>query len=66
MVQFHSVPIPKLGERRTEVSMLSLILLVFALVLFVVAAVGVSSSKFNLVAAGLAFMAASMLFPRLM
>lgn len=39
-----------------------LLLLVFALVLFIVAACGVTSGRINLVAAGLACFIASMLF----
>jgi len=42
--------------------MLTLILLVFAFVCFVIAAVGVSSGRFNLIAAGLAFWVASVIF----
>ena len=38
------------------------ILMVFAFVLFVIAAAGVPSSRFNLVAAGLAFWVAALLF----
>lgn len=38
------------------------ILLIIALVLFILAAVGVGGGKVNLVAAGLAFLTASMLF----
>lgn len=40
----------------------ALVLLVFAFVFFVVSAVGVSSSKFNLIAAGLACYIASIIF----
>jgi hypothetical protein len=39
----------------------SVVLLIVALVLFVLAAVGVGGGRFNLVAAGLAFLAGSML-----
>ena len=39
-----------------------LVLLIFALVLFVLAAVGVNSPRINLVAAGLACWVASLLF----
>lgn len=43
--------------------MINLILLVFSFVCFVLATVGVPSSpRFNLIAAGLAFLVASMLF----
>ena len=45
--------------------MLGLILLIFALVLFVIAAIGIPSSRFNLIAAGLAFMVAAQLVGRL-
>lgn len=45
--------------------MLTLILVVFAFVLFVVAALGVSSGRYNLIAAGLAFYMASILFGNL-
>jgi hypothetical protein len=41
--------------------MLALILLVFAFVLFVIAAVGVAAGRFNLIAAGLACATASVL-----
>lgn len=41
--------------------MLHLILLVFAFVLFVVAAIGVAASRFNLIAAGLACWVAAQL-----
>ncbi len=37
--------------------------LIFALVLFILAAVGVPSSRFNLVAAGLAFWVATLVIP---
>jgi hypothetical protein len=40
-----------------------LLLVMFAFVLFVLAALGVPSSRYNLTAAGLACAAASMLFP---
>jgi hypothetical protein len=42
--------------------MISLILLVFAIVLFAIAAWGVQSPRFNLIAAGLAFLSFSLLF----
>lgn len=42
---------------------MKLILLVFAFVCFVLAAIGVGSGRFNLVAAGLAFETASLIFP---
>ncbi len=42
--------------------MLGLILLVFAFVCFVIAAVGVPTGRFGLVAAGLAFWVANLLF----
>lgn len=45
--------------------MLSTIFLVFALVLFILAAVNVPSPRVNLIAAGLAFVAAAMLLPAL-
>jgi uncharacterized integral membrane protein len=45
--------------------MLSTIFLIFALVLFILAAVNVPSAHVNLTAAGLAFMVASMLVPAL-
>lgn len=41
--------------------MLTTILLVFAFVCFVLAALGVSASRFNLIAAGLAFWVLSVL-----
>lgn len=41
---------------------LRLILLVFAFVLFVIAALGVASGRFNLIAAGLAFWVAAEMF----
>lgn len=40
----------------------SLIFVVIAVILFAVAALGVATARFNLVAAGLAFFAASFLF----
>jgi hypothetical protein len=44
--------------------MLSTIFLIFALVLFILASIGVPSPpRFNLEAAGLAFLAAAMLVP---
>jgi hypothetical protein len=39
----------------------SVVLLIIALVLFILAAVGVNGGRINLVAAGLAFLAGSML-----
>jgi hypothetical protein len=45
--------------------MVSLILLVVALVLFVLGALNVPSSRVNLVAAGLAFYVASLLLARM-
>ena len=41
---------------------MQLILLVFAFVCFTLAAVGVASGRFNLVASGLAFWVASLIF----
>lgn len=41
---------------------LRLVLMVFAFVLFVLGAVGVPSGRYNLIAAGLAFWVASLLF----
>ena len=40
---------------------ISVVLLIVAVILFIIAAVGVASGRFNLVAAGLAFFAASFL-----
>jgi hypothetical protein len=40
----------------------STVLLIVAIILFVVAALGVSADRFNIMAAGLAFFAASFLF----
>jgi hypothetical protein len=40
----------------------STVLLIVAIILFVVAALGVSADRFNLMAAGLGFFAASFLF----
>lgn len=40
---------------------ITVILLIIAIILFAIAAVGVASGRFNLVAAGLAFFAASFL-----
>ncbi len=45
--------------------MIILILILAALILFIVAAIGVSSGRFNLVAAGLACLAGAMLVPLL-
>lgn len=42
---------------------LRLLLLMFAFVLFVIAAIGVPSGRYNLVAAGLACATAAFLFP---
>jgi hypothetical protein len=42
---------------------MKLVLLVFAFVCFVLAAVGVSSGRWNLIGAGLAFLTGSMIFP---
>lgn len=44
--------------------MLHTILLAFAFVCFVLAAVGASGGRFNLTAAGLAFLTASLMWPR--
>jgi len=41
---------------------LKLILLVFAFVCFVIATIGISHPRLNLIGAGLAFLTASMLF----
>ena len=45
--------------------MISLVFLIAALVLFIIAALGVPSSRFNLVAAGLACWVASLLVSKL-
>lgn len=45
--------------------MLELIFMLVALILFVLAAVGVSGGRINLLAAGLAFMAAALIVPLL-
>lgn len=41
--------------------MLSLIFLITALVLFIIAAIGIPTARFNLIAAGLAFLTAYLL-----
>jgi hypothetical protein len=41
---------------------ISVVLLIVAIALFIIAALGVSADRFNLMAAGLAFFAASFLF----
>lgn len=45
--------------------MLSLVFIIAALILFIVAAVGVGAGRFNLIAAGLACYMASLLVPKM-
>lgn len=45
--------------------MLGLVLLIFALVLFIIAAIGINAGRVNLIAAGLACMVAAQLVGRL-